>query len=231
MKFQIKEARERAGFSQRELAEIIGVAPNTFHGYESGKHDPKSDLIAKIAQACGTTVDYLLGISNDPYGTHSATIRNFDPHIVGILFKAIATQAHKTQQVMINDDSKVIHLPEPIQAASAGTGEFADDDTNEQVAVLYNKWTAKADYIMRVHGDSMEPQIHDGDRVLVREQPSVRLGETGGFIRGGDRFIKIYRGDHLESANPAYPDIGLDEDSRWIGKVIGVLNPDWVVGE
>ena len=71
MKFQIKEARERAGFSQRELAEIIGVAPNTFHGYESGKHDPKSDLIAKIAQACGTTVDYLLGISNDPYGTHS----------------------------------------------------------------------------------------------------------------------------------------------------------------
>ena len=228
MKFQIKEARERAGFSQRELAEIIGVAPNTFHGYESGKHDPKSDLIAKIAQACGTTVDYLLGISNDPYGTHSATIRNFDPHpysesalkiardydaldaqwqhIVGILFKAIATQAHKTQQVMINDDSKVIHLPEPIQAASAGTGEFADDDTNEQVAVLYNKWT-------------------------VREQPSVRLGETGVFIRGGDRFIKIYRGDHLESANPAYQDIGLDEDSRCIGKVIGVLNPDWVVGE
>ena len=253
MKFQIKEARERAGFSQRELAEIIGVAPNTFHGYESGKHAPTSHLIAKIAQACGTTVDYLLGISNDPYGTHSATIRNFDPHpysesalkiardydaldaqwqhIVGILFKAIATQAHKTQQVMINDDSKVIHLPEPIQAASAGTGEFADDDTNEQVAVLYNKWTAKADYIMRVHGDSMEPQIHDGDRVLVREQPSVRLGETGVFIRGGDRFIKIYRGDHLESANPAYQDIGLDEDSRCIGKVIGVLNPDWVVGE
>lgn len=44
MNFFIKEAREKAGFSQKELAEIVGVAPNTFHGYESGKHDPKSDL-------------------------------------------------------------------------------------------------------------------------------------------------------------------------------------------
>ena len=71
MKFQIKEARERAGFSQRELAEIIGVAPNTFHGYESGKHDPKSDLIAKIAQACGTTVDYIVLLSETSIRTHT----------------------------------------------------------------------------------------------------------------------------------------------------------------
>ena len=30
-------------------------------GYETGKHDPKSDMLAKIAQICGVTVDYLLG--------------------------------------------------------------------------------------------------------------------------------------------------------------------------
>lgn len=62
MKFQIKEAREKAGYSQKELAEIIGVAPNTFHGYESGKHDPKSILLEKIAKACHVSVDFLLGI-------------------------------------------------------------------------------------------------------------------------------------------------------------------------
>lgn len=67
MNFFIKEAREKAGFSQKELAEIVGVAPNTFHGYESGKHDPKSDLLVKIAQACNVSVDYLLGISGQSY--------------------------------------------------------------------------------------------------------------------------------------------------------------------
>ena len=61
MRLYIKEAREQAGYSQKELAEMVGVAPNTFHGYESGKHDPKSDLLLKIANACGVSVDFLLG--------------------------------------------------------------------------------------------------------------------------------------------------------------------------
>lgn len=63
MEFRIKEARESAGYSQKELAQIIGVAQNTFHGYESGKHDPKSDLLIKIANACNVSVDYLLGVN------------------------------------------------------------------------------------------------------------------------------------------------------------------------
>lgn len=69
MKFYIKEAREQARYSQKQLAEIIGVAPNTFHGYESGKHDPKSDQLIKIARACNVTVDYLMGLSDDPHKT------------------------------------------------------------------------------------------------------------------------------------------------------------------
>lgn len=69
MKFQIKEAREAAGYSQKELAKIIGVAPNTFHGYESGKHDPKSDHLIKIAKACHVSVDYLMGFSDEPHQT------------------------------------------------------------------------------------------------------------------------------------------------------------------
>lgn len=65
MEFHIKEARESAGYSQKELAQIIGVAQNTFHGYESGKHDPKSDLLIKIANACNVSVDYLLGVKEN----------------------------------------------------------------------------------------------------------------------------------------------------------------------
>ena len=66
MKFFIREAREAAGLNQTELAKIIGVAPNTLNGYESGKHDPKSELLVKIAQACNVTVDYLLGKEKAP---------------------------------------------------------------------------------------------------------------------------------------------------------------------
>lgn len=65
MIFHIKEAREKAGYSQKDLAKIIGVAPNTFYGYESGLHDPKSDLLVKIAIACHVSTDFLLG--NESY--------------------------------------------------------------------------------------------------------------------------------------------------------------------
>ena len=61
MKLHIKEARVQAGLSQKDLARMIGVAPSTFNGYESGNHDPKSDLLIKIAKACNVSVDFLLG--------------------------------------------------------------------------------------------------------------------------------------------------------------------------
>lgn len=85
MKFHIKEARELAGLSQKELAEKIGVAPNTFHGYESGKHDPKSNLLADIARVCGVSVDFLLGLEekeNAPMLREESTGAKVDPQRV-----------------------------------------------------------------------------------------------------------------------------------------------------
>lgn len=72
MDFRIKEAREKVGLTQKELAIELGIKPNTFNGYEKGTHDPKSEILKKIAIRCNTTVDYLLGIDND---TNNVTAR------------------------------------------------------------------------------------------------------------------------------------------------------------
>ena len=71
MKLRIKDARERAGYTQTELAQLIGVAPNTFCGYENGLHDPKSKLLKLIAKECHTSIDYLLGVSENPNPYHN----------------------------------------------------------------------------------------------------------------------------------------------------------------
>ena len=70
MIFHIKEAREKAGYSQKDLAKIIGVAPNTFYGYESRLHDPKSDLLVKIAIACHVSTDNM----ESPFWTFKVTV-------------------------------------------------------------------------------------------------------------------------------------------------------------
>lgn len=64
--FRIKEARERKGLTQSELAAKLGVAQNTFCGYENGDHDPKSNKLIIIAKECDTTVDYLIRLTDDP---------------------------------------------------------------------------------------------------------------------------------------------------------------------
>lgn len=62
MVFRIKEARIAKNLTQRELADMLGIKDATLSGYETGTHDPKSNMLIEIARICGTTVNYLLGL-------------------------------------------------------------------------------------------------------------------------------------------------------------------------
>lgn len=46
---QLKKARKKAGFTQKELAEKCGLATGTIQQYELGKRTPVPEAIAKIA--------------------------------------------------------------------------------------------------------------------------------------------------------------------------------------
>lgn len=72
MKFRIREARQAANLTQKQLAEMLGIKNATLSGYEIGAHDPKSNTLIDIARICGTTVDYLLGIDRNAYDEAAA---------------------------------------------------------------------------------------------------------------------------------------------------------------
>lgn len=80
MSIRIREARERAGLSQKGLAEELGIKPTTFNGYETGAHDPKSDILKAIAERCNTTVDFLLGLTDDPRGLTDINKKPSEPN-------------------------------------------------------------------------------------------------------------------------------------------------------
>ena len=50
---RIKEARQKAGLTQKQLAKIAGVAEITVSQYERGKRTPTIDQLEKIAGALG----------------------------------------------------------------------------------------------------------------------------------------------------------------------------------
>lgn len=71
MTLKIKEARKLAGITQKELAKQIGVSAGTLSDYESGNHEPKSDVLCSIADICGVTIDFLVGRAKEKAPTPS----------------------------------------------------------------------------------------------------------------------------------------------------------------
>lgn len=123
------------------------------------------------------------------------------------------------------DEDNYIYLDFPDLPVSAGTGVYLHDDHAEQIKVPANSKTLRANYALKVDGDSMEPCFHSGDIVLVETQPSVEVGEVGIFIYEGEAYLKEFGGDRLISLNPKYEDkIITDFDSFYCkGRVFAKL--------
>lgn len=66
---RLQELLDEKDMTQRELAERIGVTEVTISRYINGERKPRIDIIGKIAEVFGVSIDYLLGYSNirNPY--------------------------------------------------------------------------------------------------------------------------------------------------------------------
>lgn len=63
---RLQELREQAGYTTaRQFAKAIGLPQSTYQTYESGKSEPKANVLIKIASALHVSVDELLGYAPD----------------------------------------------------------------------------------------------------------------------------------------------------------------------
>ena len=79
---RISELLNKSGMTQRELAEKIGVTGASVHRYINGDRNPKGSTIVKIADALGTTSDYLLGLKPGPL-KEDEMVGSFSPYLQG----------------------------------------------------------------------------------------------------------------------------------------------------
>ena len=64
---RLKEFRTSLKLQQKEFAESIGVNKTTYSNYEIGTREPSADFWISISRKYNVSIDYLLGISEDPY--------------------------------------------------------------------------------------------------------------------------------------------------------------------
>ena len=89
---------------------------------------------------------------------------------------------------------------------------------------------------VRISGDSMEPEFHDGQIAWILQQESVANGEIGIFALNGEAYIKKLQNDKdgifLISLNEKYAPIKVSENDRLdiFGKVLGKSDASAITG-
>lgn len=58
---RLRYYREKANISQKELSESVGISFSTYNNYETRNYEPKIEILVKLAQALGCSVDELVG--------------------------------------------------------------------------------------------------------------------------------------------------------------------------
>ena len=66
METRIKAMREDRDLKQKEIAEAIGITQRKYSYLETGVQQWTDELLVRLAAYYGTSVDYLLGLTDNP---------------------------------------------------------------------------------------------------------------------------------------------------------------------
>lgn len=93
--------RVENSFSQKSMAEAIGVAQSTYSLYEKGSREPNISKIIRIAEVLSVSVDELFGV-NAPDDSLMDLIKRLDPgdrgEIVGMVKQMLKSDKYKEEK-------------------------------------------------------------------------------------------------------------------------------------
>lgn len=227
----LQKARLNIGFTAKELAEKVSVGANTVSRWETGRREPDLETIKKISEVLQVPISYLMG------DTESDETCSEEKHIYNPISGSIS-QLEKEGKLMGQNQLLMIPRISPEVKLSAGMGngyESLDFEVIGKYAIFDGRLSAlysdNSLTCMNVEGDSMEPQIHDGDMVVFNHCSDWLPGGIYVVCLEGRMLVKGLidngRGSPpiLRSSNKEYPDIVVREEQFFIiyGRVLKIL--------
>lgn len=212
----IKQRRNELGLTLEEVGKKVGVGKSTVRKWENGMiENMRRDNIVALSKALGISPIDILGVD-----------------VQEDIFSIYTQLEHKRKQKVYNyaenqleEQNKGKFLYNFGTTAAGSAIEYADGFVEEEELKYI---PAKADYVLTVKGESMEPEIPNGSKVFVESTPSVENGEIAIVEVGGDGVTcKRIRYDFenekvvLESLNPEYEDMVFENKQiRILGRVV-----------
>jgi repressor LexA len=201
---RIRLLRISRGWSQGQLADMVGKTEKAVSFWENDKYSPRMGVIETLSKVFNVSKAYI--VDGDEDDTFRAA------------FGLVPRASINYRRVPILGDTAA---GEPI-VANRVYDEYIDVPDEGP----------RYDAVLRVVGDSMAPRYVRGDLVFVRYQPDVEDGEI--VVIGLDdevtlkRLIHVADGILLLSENRNYPPRRISHDDynsvHLIGLVVGVLH-------
>jgi len=165
---RIRKLRNAAGYTQADLAKKLGnITRESISQWETDGTLPEPERLADIAAALGSTVGYIMNDESEPAGFQG--------------------------QPSTLDSSPWATVPEYVIHVSAGGGAIVEAEN------IKTRWPFNTDYLegelrirteqaalVEVRGDSMEPTLSSGDKVMV-DLSDLNVSQGGVFV--------VYDGD------------------------------------
>ena len=239
---RLKEQRERCGMTQKQLAQKLGITQGAVGNYESGISSMKAELLFKIFDILQCDANYLFqdemnysttDIFTPAEQTHIKKYRILDTHGKDMVDVVLDKEYDRVVSPAIEEvsgsqaKSSLLFFEFP---ASAGTGENLPEEEKRYIMMPKRLVPNYADCCIRISGDSMEPDYHDGDIVFVQLIESVPVGSVGIFTLNGAGYIKKLGRNQLISLNPNYAPIpfGNGDSIRCVGRVLGIADKNMI---
>lgn len=190
---QITAARKRhhlslAGLSKELSKYGLTVMRQTIGKWETGESIPNAYHLLALCHAlsiedCLSYFTEQAGLLNEEGWNKVAEYRS----------DLVASGRYKPQRKKpLNKVIKYTEMNISLWTASAGTGDWLDEDNFEKMRFPEAEVPDGADFGVRVNGDSMEPVYHDKQIVWIQKCDRLDPGDVGLFIYDGNGYIKVY---------------------------------------
>ena len=208
---QIKKLRKSRGWTQPQLADQLSVSKQTISNWETGIKVPRMGSLQKLADLFNVRIGEITNASID------------DNDI---------SKINKPSNVIypLSDSLQRVRIP-IIGEIACGDPITAEENIEGYTEETFERPIPSGNlFALRCKGHSMEPTIHDGALVTIREQPTVEDGEIAAVLVDGDNEATLKRVKHqgdlimLVPDNKEYDPIILDKNNpgRIVGKAVHV---------
>lgn len=220
-----------------DMANELNISKGVISNWKRRGTNPPAEYLKKISTLLNVSLEFLLtGSPSDTSETEeirkivsdalTLTPENINKLKLFVDFLKYSEVIIDTNKISENDSKKILPLtqePQEIEVPMKGyvaAGQpidLPDDYTfNDMVALPRTKEASQADFALQVKGDSMEPEINDGDIILVKMQPHANDGQI--VIASIDhsatlkKLYKFHDRIELHALNRKYDPIVIDNE-------------------